>query len=164
MRILKLGKILGLATIVLGLVVLTFGALLTTPTSQTLLNLQGVNVPADGDRTFLIPLVVRPSAQVSLTISSSGAVDYSIVDSGNVLIIAGTGQISYTPKLTPSYDTIAHITIANTGTSPVTVTINASESYTPLDGYLGIAAGVGILLSGFAIFLLKEEHAALTVK
>ncbi len=160
----KLGKFLGLATTILGLVVLAFGALLTAPTSQTLLSLQGVAVPADGDRTFLIPLVVRPSAQVSLTISSSGAVAFSMVDSGNVLLAAGAGQLSYAQKITPSYDTIAQITLSNTGTISVTVTINALETYTALDGYLGIAAGVGLLLSGLAILLLKEERAVPAVK
>ncbi len=164
LRILKLGKFLALATTVLGLVVLAFGALLTTPTSQTLLSLQGVVVPSDGDRTFLIPLVVRPSAQVSVTISSSGVVAFSMVDSGNVLLAAGAGQLSYAQKMTPSYDTIAQITISNTGTSAVTLTINALETYTAVNGYLGIAAGVGLLLSGIAILLLKEERAVPAVK
>ena len=159
LRTLKLGKLLGIATTILGLVVLVFGAFLTTPTSQTLLSLQGVAVPPDGERTFLIPLVVRPSAQVSITVSSSGTVDFSIVDSGNVLLGAGTGQLSYAQKITPSYDTIAQIRVSNTGTSSVTVTINALETYTALNGYLGMAAGVGLILSGLAIFLLKEERA-----
>ena len=160
----RLGHLLGLATVILGLIVLAYGALLTTPTSQTLLSLQGVALPADGDRTFLIPLVVRPSAQVIVTLSSSGPVALSMVDSGNVLLAAGTGQISYNQKITPSYDTIAQITISNTGTSSVTLTINASETYTALNGYLGMAAGVGLLLSGFAILLLKEERTVPAVK
>lgn len=87
-----------------------------------------------------------------------------MVDSGNVLLAAGTGQLSYTPKITPSYDTIAQITISNTGTSTVSVTINAVETYTALNGYLGVAAGVGLVLAGFALFLVKEEQAAPSVK
>lgn len=161
----SLEKSLGLAGVILGIAAIAFGALLTTqassssPATQTLLNLTGQNLSDGSDTTFSVPLVFRTNAIVTISLQSSGPVGLSVSDANGPLA-AGVGQTSYTRTLTLSHDTIARITVSNPGLSPVTFTLSAVENYTPVDlyaGYLGLAAGVGLLLLGLAFLQRRSQ-------
>ncbi len=170
----QLGKFFVLAATVLGMFVLATGSLLvgqgtsSSATSQTLLNLTGQNLHDGGDRTFMIPVVTRPSAQITITLQSSGVLDIAIFDANGPLTTSGTGQATYTLTIIPTHDTIASIRLTNNGVSPVAFTLNAVETYNTLTpqqsqadanaGYLGLAAGVGLLMLGLAVFMQKSEQ------
>lgn len=173
----QLEKGLSLAAILLGVVVLSVGSILatlgtltyytpsSTPASEVLLNLTGQNLGDGGHRTFFFPVIVRPSARITITVQSAGSVDISVYDANGPLLPAATGQTTYAAILTPSYDTVASIMVANNSPSPTTFTVNATETYTTLTpqtsqiapdaGYVGLAAGAGLLLIGVALLLHK---------
>lgn len=175
----ELERFFGLAALVLGTLALAVGSLLASqgtltyyqPSSsavtQTLLNLTGQNLRDGGERTFQIPVVTRPSAQISVTLQSSGPVDISVFDANGPLTSSATGQTAYTRIIIPSYDTVASIAVANSGLSPVTYTLVATESYTALApqssqvytyaGYIGLATGVGLLLLGLAVLIRRSQ-------
>lgn len=175
----RLERFLGIAGLVLGIVAIAIGSSLTTqgtlsffqPTSasQSLLSLNGQNLHDGGDRTFLVPLVARPSASLTIRLQSSGPVDLAVFNNNGPLATTMTGQSNYTLTLAPTYDTIASIQITNNGVSPVTFNLSVTESYTNLTpqtsqvyqnaGYLGLATGVGLLVLGLALILEKEKQA-----
>ncbi len=137
-------------------------------TSQTLLTLSGQNLGDREHRTVFIPIITRPSAQVAVTLQSSGPVDVSVSDANGPLATSGTAQTTYIRTITPAYDTVATIDIANNGVSPVTYTLSVTETYSAISpqeaqadtygGYLGLAAGVGLVLLGFAVLLQKHDQ------
>lgn len=170
----ELGKLFGLAAIVLGIITLAAGSLLvnqgttSSMTSQALLTLSGQNLGDGGHRTLFIPIITRPSAQIIITLQSSGPVDVSVSNPNGPLTTPGTAQTSYTRTITATYDTIATIDIENSGVNPVTYTLSATENYSVISpqasqadmygGYLGLAAGVGLLLLGFAVLMDKHDQ------
>ncbi len=170
----ELGKLFGVAAIVLGIITLGAGSVLvnqgtaSSATSQALLTLSGQNLGDGGHRTLFIPIITRPSAQVLITLQSSGPVDVSVFDANGPLTTSGTAQATYTRTITPTYDTVATIDVVNSGAGPVTYTLSATETYSALSpqasqadvygGYLGLAAGVGLLLLGFAVLMQKHDQ------
>lgn len=171
----QLGKFFVLAATVLGMVVIAAGSLLvgqgtsSNMTSQTLLNLTGQNLRDGGDRTFMIPVVSRPSNQITIILQSSGPLDIAVFDANGPLTASGTGLATYTLTIIPTHDAIASISLANNGVSPVTFTLYAAETYNTLTpqqsqaaanaGYLGLAAGVGLLMLGLAVLMQRNEPA-----
>src|SRR5712692_4501953 len=98
----ELGKLFGLAAIVLGIITLAAGSLLVnqgttnSTTSQPLLTLSGQNLGDGGHRNLFIPIITRPSAKVIITLQSSGPVDVSVFDANGPLTPSVTAQTSYT--------------------------------------------------------------------
>ncbi len=170
----ELGKLFGLAAIVLGIITLAAGSLLVnqgtaiSSTIQPLLTLSGQNLGDGGHRTLFIPIITRPSAQVTITLQSSGPVDVSVFDANGPLTTSGTAQTTYIRTVAPTYDTVATIDIVNNGPSPVTYTLSVTENYSAISpqerqadtygGYLGLAVGVGIILLGFAVLIQKQDQ------
>ena len=170
----ELGKLFGLAAIVLGIITLAAGSVLvnqgtaSSATTQALLTLSGQNLRDGTDRTLFVPIITRPSAQVTIALQSSGPVDVSVSDANGPLTTSGTSQTTYIRTFTATYDTVATIAIANNGASPVTYTLSVTETYSAISpqearadeygGYLGLAAGVSLVLLGFAVFMQKHDQ------